>query len=59
MYVILNCYYGITCFGGFSQGTYLKQIQDAYTRLGIDALGNEKLGNNPTNILCEDMVFSF
>ncbi len=59
VYTILNCYYGLTCFGWFSQGTYLKLIQEAYMKMEIDEGMNDVLKNNVSNILCEDMVFSF
>lgn len=53
MYSTLACYYGVTCFGGFSQGTYLPEIFDAYQKLA------QKIGQSThpqSDILCEDIV---
>lgn len=58
IYTMLDCYYGITCFGGFSQWTYLPQMQDAYIKLELDS-ENSKCIKNAHYPLCEDMIFLF
>jgi len=55
MYSTLACYYGVTCFGGFAQGTYLPQIFAAYSKIA------EKSGESASiqpDILCEDIILA-
>lgn len=35
VYSILNCYYGVMCFGGFSQGDYLPSMQRVFQKLDV------------------------
>lgn len=37
-FIILACYYGLKCLGGFSQVNYLTEMKDAYLRV-VDELG--------------------
>lgn len=53
MYTTLACYYGLTCFGGFAQGTYLPRIFAAYEKLAHKMWESVQI---QTSILCEDMV---
>ena len=55
MYSTLACYYGVTCFGGFAQGTYLPQIFAAYSKI-VEKSG-ESASIQP-DILCEDIILA-
>ncbi len=50
--ITLSCYYGLTCFGGFSQVNYLTWITEAYRKLG--AVGPHYTA--PTKLLCGDFI---
>lgn len=52
MYTILAGYYGLRCFGGYAQGTYLPDVLTAYEKTVSQSI------DIPESILCEDMIFS-
>lgn len=59
VYTLFSCYYGITCFGGFSQGDYLWKIQTAYNRVQNSLSTTREDTASQWAILNEDMVFLF
>lgn len=50
--ITLSCYYGLTCFGGFSQVNYLTWMTEAYRKLF--AAGPHYTA--PTKLLCGDFI---
>lgn len=59
VYTLFSCYYGITCFGGFSQGDYLWKIQTAYNRVQNSLSTTRENTLSQWAILNEDMIFLF
>lgn len=53
MYSVLAWYYGLRCFGGFAQWTYLPKVLSAYEKVTGENVFDKE------SILCEDMIFSF
>ena len=51
--MLISCYFGITCMGGFSQVGYLPQIHNAYKKL----FPGTELYSNPS-VFCGEMVAS-
>jgi D-alanine-D-alanine ligase-like ATP-grasp enzyme len=71
-FIVMSFYYGLTCFGGFSQIAYLPEMQKAYLsfldELEIfDALGKKFAWQEEKNIaaavdtdrFCSDIVFNY
>jgi hypothetical protein len=61
-FLILTCYYGLKCQGGFSQVNYLTEIRDAYVsvakQLGKDE--EAKVAENAiTDEMCGDFLVAF
>lgn len=52
MYTALAGYYGLKCFGGYAQGSYLPAVLSAYS-----ALSGEPLSSSDST-MCENIVFS-
>lgn len=56
VYSILSAYYGVTCFGWFSQGSYLPRIQRAFAEV-LQKIGVTDISLTTADILCEDLNF--
>lgn len=54
--IVLSCYYGLKCLGGFSQVNYLTRIDEAYGKIFPESVSARSAGDSFTKSLCGDFV---